>query len=67
MGTARDEANLNELADATHLLEALPLSTSEFAVACNRLSNARRYLDSGERGAARSEVQLLMRSMAQAG
>ena len=63
VGKCRDEANLNDLADAARLLEALPMGSSEFAVASNRLSNARRYLDSGERGAAHYEIQLLMRSM----
>jgi hypothetical protein len=67
VGRARDDANASELAEATHLLEALPLSTGEFAVASNRLSNARRYLDAGERGAAHYEVQLLMRGMVHAG
>ena len=47
----RDQAHLDELAEATHLLEALPLSTVEFVVASIRLNNARRYLDSGEHGA----------------
>lgn len=65
VGKVRDEESLNELAEAAQLLEALPLGTGDFVVACNRLNNARRYLDWGERGAAHYEVQLLIRSMAQ--
>jgi hypothetical protein len=67
VGRARDDANIQALAEAAHLLEALPLSTGEFAVASNRLGNARRYLDAGERGAAQYEVQLLIRGVAHAG
>jgi hypothetical protein len=46
------------------LLKALPLDTTEFALAVNRLVNARRYLESGEHGAARFELRLLRRSLA---
>ena len=42
------------------LLESLPLSTSEFGLATTRLNNARRYLESSERGAARYELRLLI-------
>lgn len=45
------------------LLEALPLTTEEFGRALNRLANARRYLSSGEDGAARYELCLLRRSL----
>ena len=44
-------------------LEALPLSTEEFATARNRLGNARSYADAGEYGAARFELRLLARSL----
>jgi hypothetical protein len=45
------------------LLQALPLDTTEFALAVNRLANARHYLESGEYGAARFELRLLRRSL----
>jgi hypothetical protein len=45
------------------LLEALPLDTTEFGLALNRLANARHYLESGEYGAARYELHLLRRSL----
>ena len=41
------------------LLETLPLSSDDFGIACNRLGNARRYLESNERGAARWELNAL--------
>ena len=42
------------------LLESLPLSTHEFAVAASRLVNARRYVVADERGAAAYELKLLI-------
>jgi len=45
------------------LLEALPLASAEFGLAVNRLTNARHYLHSGEYGAARYELHLLLRSL----
>jgi hypothetical protein len=45
------------------LLEALPLDTTDFGLAVNRLANARHYLESGECGAARYELRLLRRSL----
>ena len=57
--TAGDDA----LLDAVALLNGLPLSTSEFAVAMNRLRNAHRYLTANEPGAARYELRLLMCSV----
>jgi hypothetical protein len=47
------------------LLEALPLETTEFGRAVNRLANARHYLEAGERGAALYELRLLRRSLEQ--
>jgi hypothetical protein len=47
------------------LLEALPLDTTEFGLAVNRLANARHYMGSGEFGAARYELRLLRRSLEQ--
>lgn len=40
-------------------LETLPLKSDDFGIACNRLRNARRYLESNERGAARWEMNAL--------
>ena len=56
------EADLSngQLTEAAMLLESLPLSTSEFGLATNRLNNARRYMESNERGAARYELLLLI-------
>ena len=48
-----------EFARLSRLLEALPLSSEEFATAVNRLDNARHYLAAGEGGAARFELRLL--------
>ena len=44
-------------------LESLPLATEEFDLAKSRIRNARRYLDSGETGAARYEVRMLIRGL----
>ena len=49
-----------QLTQAAMLLESLPLTTSEFGVATNRLNNARRYLEFDEQGAARYELRLLI-------
>jgi hypothetical protein len=46
-------------------LEALPLDSTEFSLAANRLANAQHYLDCGEPGAARYELRLLRRSLRQ--
>jgi hypothetical protein len=45
------------------LLEALPLDTTQFGLAVNRLANARHYVESGEYGAARYELRLLRQSL----
>ena len=45
------------------MLAALPLSSDEFGLAGNRLNNARRYLQSAERGAAGYELRLLERTL----
>jgi hypothetical protein len=45
------------------MLAALPLSSSEFGLAGNRLNNARRYLHSAEWGAAIYELRLLERTL----
>jgi hypothetical protein len=45
------------------LLESLPLASAEYSVAVNRLTNAQNYLRSGEHGAARYELHLLLWSL----
>ena len=57
--TSVDDA-IDELLDVLAMLNALPLSTSEFGLAVNRLKNAHRYLVSDERGAARYELRMLL-------
>lgn len=42
------------------LLESLPLSTSQFALAMKHLSNARDYLVAGEWGAAKFELKMML-------
>ncbi len=51
------------LKEVRELLESLPLSTSEFDLACRRINNATRYLKSVEYGAARFELRLLRGSL----
>jgi hypothetical protein len=48
-----------ELDHVQVLLESLPLSSGDFGVACHRLLNVQRYLQAGERGAARWELNIL--------
>jgi hypothetical protein len=43
--------------------EYLPLTRADFSTAVNRLASARSYLRSGEPGAARFELRLLLASM----
>ena len=45
------------------LLESFPLPTAQFALAMNRLNNARNYFVAGEPGAARFELRLLLRGL----
>ncbi len=42
------------------MLETIPLSTSEFDLATRRVVNARRYVQSGELGAAKYEMRMLL-------
>jgi hypothetical protein len=52
--------NVNgELGEVQALLEALPLSSGDFARAANNLKNAERYLQSNEYGAAAYELRML--------
>jgi len=46
------------------VLDALALTTTEYALYRNRLRNAQRYSLVDERGAARFELRLLLRSFA---
>ncbi len=52
-----------ELQDLAGLLETLPLASSEFGLACTRLNNAQRYLVSAELGAARWELNAMVRQL----
>jgi RNA polymerase sigma-70 factor (ECF subfamily) len=58
-----DTATLQRLLAALEGLAWLPLSTAEFALAVNRLDNARHYLPASEQGAAGYELGLLIRSL----
>ena len=50
------------LDSASIIVEALPLATGEYALLCNRIGNAQRYLHCGERGAAEYELKMIARS-----
>lgn len=50
----------DDLMEARHLLESLPLTTSDFAVAANRIRNSLRFLVSDEPGAALWELRTLL-------
>jgi hypothetical protein len=56
-------AEVGDVRQAQVGLALLPLSTAEFALAVNRLENARHYLLAGEHGAAGYELRLLIRSL----
>ena len=58
-----DEAAQDDFAAARSLLEAMPLSTDEFGLACTRLQNAQHYLRYTEPGAARYELRILASSL----
>lgn len=55
----RNVACNSDLSEIQSLLETLPLSSDDFGISCNRVSNARRYLSSHEWGAARWEIGML--------
>ncbi len=59
----RGLAFTQEAAEASFLLETLPLTTEEFGLANNRLQNANRYSTSGELGAARWELVMLRKAL----
>ena len=58
-----DEAAQDDFAAARSMLEAMPLSTDEFGLACTRLQNAQHYLRYTEPGAAWYELRLLASSL----
>jgi hypothetical protein len=58
-----DEAAHDDLAAARSLLEALPLSTDQYGLACTRLQNTQHYLRYTEPGAAWYELRLLASSL----
>jgi hypothetical protein len=58
-----DEAARDDFAAARSMLEALPLSTDAFGLACTRLQNAQHYLRYTEPGAAWYELRLLASSL----
>jgi hypothetical protein len=57
-------AAIDALDRCLFLLDALALTTMEYAVFRNRLRNAQRYSMQAEWGAARFEMRLLLRSLA---
>ena len=59
------DAALAELDHAQAVMESFPLAWDEFAVAKNRIANARRYFTCDESGAAHYELQMLVRSLVQ--
>lgn len=58
-----DESALDDFQAAVSMLEALPLATDQFGLACSRLNNARHYLRYTEPGAARYELRLVVGSL----
>ena len=58
-----DEAAHDDFAVVRSMLEALPLSTDQFGLACTRLQNAQYYLHYTEPGAAWYELRLLASSL----
>lgn len=48
-----------EIDEASSLLESVPMTTEEFGYSRNRLRNAKRYVNSGEFGAASWELGTL--------
>ena len=56
-------APVDDMSDILTLLNALPMSTSEFGLAINRVKNACQYLRSNTPGAARYELRMLLGSL----
>ncbi len=58
-----DDGAEQDFASARAMLEALPLSTPEYDLACRRLQNAQHYLRYTEPGAAWYELRLVAGSL----
>ena len=58
-----DEAAHDDFAAVRSMLEAMPLPTDQFGLACTRLKNAQHYLHYTEPGAAWYELRLLASSL----
>jgi hypothetical protein len=58
-----DQAARDEFAAVHTMLEAMPLPTDQFGLACTRLKNAQHYLRYTEPGAAWYELRLLASSL----
>ena len=58
-----DEAARDDFAAARSMLEAMPLATDQYGLACTRLQNAQHYLRYTEPGAAWYELRLLASSL----
>ena len=58
-----DEAAQDDFAAVRSMLEAMPLATDQFGLACTRLQNAQHYLRYTEPGAAWYELRLLASSL----
>ncbi len=58
-----DNGAEQDFASARAMLEALPLSTQEYDLACRRLQNAQHYLRYTEPGAAWYELRLVASSL----
>ena len=58
-GTFTGPISSNELSLVAEMLQTLPWSYDEFSLANRRLANVLNYLNTGEFGAARYELQLL--------
>jgi hypothetical protein len=58
-----DGAAQGDFAAARSMLEAMPLATDQFGLACTRLQNAQHYLRYTEPGAAWYELRLLVSSL----
>ncbi|MCA9186356.1 MAG: hypothetical protein KDA99_12080 [Planctomycetales bacterium] len=62
-GTEDSNQTAGSIGNAKKLIAALPLATDDFCTASNRMRNAVRYFNSGERGAAKYELRLLLASL----
>ena len=58
-----DQQLIVQLGSLRQLLEQVLIGQADFGLATNRISNAMRYLNSGERGAAQYEIRLLINDL----